>query len=158
MCRAVTPVSRSFPKGEHLSIGGEHEDIINQSRAFVDPPVINLIILERSDAFAADMNSSLIEVSKKKYSTVWSKQNKTLTAQDSETSSLQSNLTEGFDTVPTALSTQEFRHDLSGSQDTDSSLSGQERLIQQNMGEVQSRKWKLGPGACLWKSLTLLPV
>lgn len=37
---------------------------INQSRAFVDPPVINLIILERSDAFAVDINSSLIEVSK----------------------------------------------------------------------------------------------
>lgn len=37
---------------------------INQSRAFVDPPVINLIILERSDEFAVDINSSLIEVSK----------------------------------------------------------------------------------------------
>lgn len=42
--------------------------------------------------------------------------------------------------MPTALSTQELRHDLSGSQDTDSSLSGQERLIQQNMGEVQVRR------------------
>lgn len=59
-----------------------------------------------------------------------------MTAQDSEISSLQSNLTEGFDTV---LSTQEFRCDLSGSQDADS-MSGEERLIQHNMGEVQVRR------------------
>lgn len=48
----------------YLFSPGEHEDIMNQSRAFVDPPVINLIILERSDEFAVDINSSLIEVSK----------------------------------------------------------------------------------------------
>lgn len=48
----------------YLFSPGEHEDIMNQSRAFVDPPVINLIILERSDEFAVDINSGLIEVSK----------------------------------------------------------------------------------------------
>lgn len=48
----------------YLFSPGEHEDIMNQSWAFVDPPVINLIILERSDEFAVDINSGLIEVSK----------------------------------------------------------------------------------------------
>lgn len=43
---------------------GEHKDIINQKKAFVDPPAINLIIFERSDTFAVDINNSLIEVSK----------------------------------------------------------------------------------------------
>lgn len=78
-----------------------------------------------------------------------------MTAQDSEISSLQSNLTEGFDTVPSVLSTQEFRCDLSGSQDTDST-SGEERLIQHNMGEVQVRRITITRGiTLLFRSLLI---
>lgn len=62
---------------------------------------------------------------------------------------MQSNLTEGFDTVPTVRSTQEIRRDLSGSQDTDSSLSGEERLIQQNTGEVQVGRITITQGITL---------
>lgn len=47
----------------------------------------------------------IIMHSKKKYSTVWSKQYKPVTAQESETSSLYSNLVEGFDIMPTVIAT-----------------------------------------------------